>query len=424
MFAHDPDTGGRPLIWLVDTFCFTPWYTAELTRSLLNNHVNVRLVCPEIAQEPGFLRAVGLTSNAGPFDFTAAEAGPRSWQRFVRHSAIMLNMGGLLFALRSRPSRPALIHLQQTPLLNHGIDLDFTSIAAAQNAGVPVVHTVHNTLPHDSMGRLRCSYARLYGAVDHLICHDSNAAQQLHDDFKVPAHKVTVIPHGPLFATDRMPDDRDVAEARASLQLPINRVIVLWHGVLAPYKGLDVLLHAWRLMLLSWRDRLGIEPLLLIVGDGPPALLASIASKIAELGDSVRAVLQYIPVQELPLYLTAADILVYCHKEVTTSGALLTGLSYGKPIVASNLPAFRTYLTQGNNALLVEPGDAHELASALTLLLHDATLPHDGAHGVLHNLIQGASHNRQRYMGWDEIGALTKSLYERVISLAHSRLCA
>lgn len=424
MFVHKSSAEPGPIIWLVDAFCFTPWYTAELTRSLINNHVNVRLVCPEIAQEPGLLRALGLTADAGPFNFSAAEMGPRGWRRFVRHSAIMLNMGGLLFALRSGPSRPALIHLQQTPLLNHGIDLDFAYIAAAQHAGVRVIHTVHNMLPHDSMERLRSSYGRLYRLVDHLICHDGNTATRLQDEFKVPVQKITVIPHGPLFATDHIPNARDVAEARALLQLPINRVIVLWHGVLAPYKGLDVLLHAWRLMLLTWRDRLGLEPLLIIAGDGPPALVASVADKVGRLGDSVHAVLQYIPVEKLPLYLAAADILVYCHKKVTTSGALLTGLSYGKPIVASNLPSFRTYLTEGENALLVEPDNAHELAHALSLLLHDAAMLHGGRRGILENLIEGAGRNRQRYMGWDEIGSITRSLYERVLSQTHTRLCA
>ena len=52
-----------------------------------------------------------------------------------------------------------------------------------------------------------------------------------------------------------------------------------------------------------------------------------------------------------------AEILVYPYGEVTTSGALMTGIGYGKAIVATRLPAFEQLLHDGENALLVAYGD-------------------------------------------------------------------
>ena len=49
-------------------------------------------------------------------------------------------------------------------------------------------------------------------------------------------------------------------------------------------------------------------------------------------------------------------------------------LAAGRPIVASNLPALREILTDGINALLVEPGNAAALAAALNALAHNPQL--------------------------------------------------
>jgi glycosyltransferase involved in cell wall biosynthesis len=49
-------------------------------------------------------------------------------------------------------------------------------------------------------------------------------------------------------------------------------------------------------------------------------------------------------------------------------------MAAGRPIVASDLPALREVLTDGENALLVEPGNAAQLADAIGRLLHDPEL--------------------------------------------------
>ena len=46
----------------------------------------------------------------------------------------------------------------------------------------------------------------------------------------------------------------------------------------------------------------------------------------------------------------------------------------GRPIVASDLPAIREVLTDGESALLVPPGDASALAGAIDRLASDRVL--------------------------------------------------
>jgi glycosyltransferase involved in cell wall biosynthesis len=113
---------------------------------------------------------------------------------------------------------------------------------------------------------------------------------------------------------------------------------------------------------------------LLIAGTGESGLLEAIKEQVhrLRLQESVRLDFKFIPDEELPTYYQASDILVYPYKEVTTSGALMTALAYGKPIVATALPAFREVLRDGKTALLVNYGDVNGLVDALTRLIQDS----------------------------------------------------
>jgi glycosyltransferase involved in cell wall biosynthesis len=407
-------------VWLFDAFCFTPWYTSALAQALVCRGTKVRLICSQFLREPEYFGSLGLQPDAGPLQLSGLLRWPIFLKRALRTSEVLLNTRARLRALRGgREELPDIIHLQQTPLLNHGFRSDFRLIDAAHQAGIPVVHTVHNLLPHDSGARLRIPYAELYRRVDHLICHSDAAAKQLTREFGVPQHRRTVIPHGPLFAPRQLPTPQDQEAARARLSLPTKRPIVLWQGVLAEYKGLDLLLQAWKLCM----HRLGhapvAKPLLLIAGSGPADLEAVIRQAAQDAGDSVRADLRYIPTHILPAYYTAADILVYPYRAITTSGAMLTGLSYGKPIIASRLDPFQEYLTAGENALLVEPGDAKMLAEALRGLLLDVGRMEQTEHASdrdssYRQLVRGAERNHLRYTGWEEIAARTAALYHEL----------
>src|SRR6476620_11347564 len=86
---------------------------------------------------------------------------------------------------------------------------------------------------------------------------------------------------------------------------------------------------------------------------------------------SVQLDLRYITSQELPIYYQAADIAIYPHREITQSGALMTGIAFGKPIVATALTGFREALEGYDGALSVEYGDVEALVQLLGGLVGD-----------------------------------------------------
>ncbi|WP_263417950.1 glycosyltransferase family 4 protein [Terriglobus albidus] len=428
MEGTQPD-GSSLRVWLSDPLCFTPWYTAALARALASANVSLRLLSASVSREPEYFAQVSLSPDPGPFHFDdLANGWPSSLRRVLRCAAAISNSIALARTLESTPSkRPDILHLQQLPLLNHNIGSDFELLAAARRCGIPVVHTVHNLLPHDTGNRRENIFGRLYRSVDHLICHSRDIADTLEARFDIPSNFISVIPHGPLFESR---EHINPSDARAALKLPQDRPIVLWQGVMATYKGLDLLLQAWRLTAPRWRNRSAAMPLLVIAGTGSSEVEAAVQAAATALPDSVRADIHYIPTNRLPSYYHAADLLVYPYRSITTSGALLTGLCYRKPIIASDLPPFREYLEPGENALLVPPGNVAALSSALEEAIGGIAKLHqqprsESSKNIYLGLLLGAANNHRRYVGWDQIARQTIGVYRATIATkaAQPKVC-
>lgn len=410
-------------VWLYDPFCFTPWYTAELASALTALGINLRLLCGTLAREPKYFQQRSLAPEIY-FSLLSRvpDMGLRPVNRLLRLTQAMGTIHMLATNLRDETvHRPKVLHLQQLPMLEHGLESDFGLINAAKKRGVPVVHTVHNILPHSAGENARARYDKLYHQVDHLICHSTYAADRLIREFGVSPCYISIIPHGPLFSSTSGCSQNDKTLARQRLGLPLDRPIVLWQGILAEYKGLDVLLEAWRQYVDLMSDTATAQPLLLIVGTGSQEIESMVRLQMLGMPASVRAEMRYIAAEELPDVYTAADILVYPYRAITTSGALLTGLTYRKPIIASNLPAFHDYLIADENALLVEPRSVEAWGIALRKVLVDfaacqhyrsAQLPQN----LFRRLSEGAALNRTRYVGWDSIATQTLALYDRLAS--------
>jgi glycosyltransferase involved in cell wall biosynthesis len=102
-------------------------------------------------------------------------------------------------------------------------------------------------------------------------------------------------------------------------------------------------------------------------------VLASLPSLGLRLDDDV-VLVGTVPDAELPAWYAAADVLAFPSTKEGWGLAVLEAMSAGLPVVASDLPVFREYLTSGRDALLVPVDDAPALAAALTSVLDDPNL--------------------------------------------------
>jgi len=153
---------------------------------------------------------------------------------------------------------------------------------------------------------------------------------------------------------------------------PPGRERILFLGRLVPYKGIPVLLDAFRRIRDSDRDAV-----LLIAGTGPegPALRAR--AEALALTDRVRF-LGFVPDAEVGALYRYADVVVAPSISLleSTATSLEEAAMCGTPVVGSDLPgAGETIPHDGVSGRLVAPGDAAALAEAISRVLETGRPP-------------------------------------------------
>ncbi len=145
-----------------------------------------------------------------------------------------------------------------------------------------------------------------------------------------------------------------------------NRVNLLFVGRLDPRKGLQYLLAAMPEVVGRTRGRAR----LLIVGDSylRPRFEARIP---AALRQHVHF-LGHVPGADLPRWYATADIFVSPASGNESFGiVLLEAMAAGRPVVATDIPGYRSVIDPGENAEAFPPGDTASLARVLVALIED-----------------------------------------------------
>ena len=181
-----------------------------------------------------------------------------------------------------------------------------------------------------------------------------------------------------------------------------GRPTILFVGRLDKRKGFEYLLEAFG------RVRISIpNARLLVVGaynkeDKEPYVLQA-------RQDGFRGVhfVGYVPEAEKPRYFRSCD--VFCAPSTGNESfgiVLLEAMASGRPVVASNIPGYRSVLTDGREGLLVERGDVSGLASALIRLLRDPDL---------RARMSAQGRETARCFAWERIAARVLDYYNELI---------
>ncbi len=386
-------------IFMMDLLATVPYYTAYLSRALLNAGLNVRIGSITYYLDRGCFTTRHLRLQPGCLNVVGGMDLSPAPRRLLKLAEFVVNLAALTLRFAFKPA--AIIHVQYLPLLRWPVPLDLWFVRLCSRRGSKVVLTVHDLLPHDTADRYRAVFERLYKRVDRLICHSDHIRERLEREFSISSDTIAVIPHGPFFF-DLPPST--ASSTRSRLGIPAKHQIVLWQGIIFPYKGLDLLLEAWKQV-----EQESCTAHLIIVGTGAPELLTEVREQVRRLGlQRVALDLRFASTEELVEAYRDADAVVYPYRAITTSGALATGLALGKAIVATDLPVFRELLTDGENARLVPPGDTGALAAAIVQVLSD--------HELRQQFIDSVAGMNFALQSWQAIAEKTAAVYDRVLA--------
>ena len=198
-----------------------------------------------------------------------------------------------------------------------------------------------------------------------------------------------MIPHGAFAHLAELP--------AAPPPFATDKRVVLFFGLLRPYKGLDVLLRG----VARHRRRRAVDRRHAAHGHR-----RAVGGRRRRTCASSRA---SSATRELPAYFARADLVVLPYREIDQSGVLFTALAFGKPLLVSATSAASPSSRERGAAHAVAPGDAAALHDALASLLGDARRA--GACWASARARWRAASTR-----WDEIARRTLALYERLLS--------
>ncbi|MEL6445537.1 MAG: glycosyltransferase family 4 protein [Bacteroidota bacterium] len=295
---------------------------------------------------------------------------------------------------RQRGARVCHLHFFQATLLQ------WVTLSLTRRMGFQTVVTAHDV---ETFSGDRERWApRIYALADRVIAHNAVAQDEVVRVLQVSAERVRVVPHGHYL--DALPSELPTqVQARHRLGISLEAPTVLFFGQIKPVKGLDVLLQAWP------EVRRQIPNAQLVVAGRPwrddPSTYTALIDALG-IGDSVLFRPGYIPNDEVPAYYAACDVVALPYHRIYQSGVLLMAMSYQRAVVASDLPAMREVLRDGEHGRLAPAGDASALAAVLCDLLGDSARTQAmGTAGHAHV----ATHH-----DWRAVGVQTARIYQEV----------
>jgi len=236
--------------------------------------------------------------------------------------------------------RPAVVHFHwlNPYLLGRNLPVSFVKsllfifeLACCRVAGVRIVWTIHNLYNHERYQyRLELFFNRLaVRFADALIVHGAAHKKEVRELYGLKDDAgIFVIGQGNYVSSYK--NLVSGAEARARLGIGTAGKVFLFFGNIRRYKGVFELVK-------SFKEVADSEARLLIAGQPYDEEIKKDLEAAVKGDVRIKVFLNFVPEDEVQIYMNAADAVVLPYLEITTSAVLLLALSFGKPVIAPSL---------------------------------------------------------------------------------------
>lgn len=142
-------------------------------------------------------------------------------------------------------------------------------------------------------------------------------------------------------------------------RFPSSARYILFFGRISKYKGVPALLDAMSEVWVQFPD-----VTLIIAGRGHVPEVAN-HSLVIKKDNRIRFVNRHIQNDELAKFISDAMVVVCPYTDASQSGVLWTAFGLDKPVVATNVGAFKEFIRPGFNGFLIEEVSPKSIAKAL-----------------------------------------------------------
>jgi glycosyltransferase involved in cell wall biosynthesis len=365
-------------VQLVDPSAFTPPYDRALAAALARGGAEVELLTSRFLYGP-VPEAEGYSVD----------------ERFYRRSAPRGLVAPARRAFKLAEHVPDMLRLRRA-LDAEIVHYQWLTVPALDALLLPPhrprAMTAHYILPPGPSRRQVASARRLFGRMDAVVAHSEHGAARLRDEVGLDPERVRVIPHGAFGYLTRLPEEKPLPAELEGAEGPV----ILFFGLLRPYKGIDTLLRAFR----------AVEGAELWIVGNPRMEVEPLRALAAEASGRVRFLTRFVEDAEIPAIFRHGDVVVLPYRDAEHSGVLYTGLAFGKPLVLSAVGGFPELAPTGA-ARIVPPDDPAALAAVLAELVDDESARAEMA--------RAASAAAAGPYSWDEAARQTLALYRELL---------
>ena len=238
-----------------------------------------------------------------------------------------------------------------------------------------------------------------YNLADSITTHNQfskNEILKIHNNLN---KKIYIIPHGNYIPFINLQTSK--AKSRDQLNLPKDKKILLFFGMIKKVKGLDVLLKAFQDIVLEFP-----EIILLVAGKPWHDKFDEYQYLIDEYNLTNNVILhtKFISENQVSLYYSSCDLVVLPYTKIYQSGVLMMALSYERPVLVSDLSPLEELITNNVNGFTFQTENSADLSKRLKKILFDK----ENLDRVTKNGVELIS---SKY-NWNKIGRLSKKIYQ------------
>jgi len=309
-------------------------------------------------EEPYFLKEI----RRYQYSFETVPVAIRRWGDLLRGPRSFR----LLYSLIKRDSCD-LIH-------THGYFADIMGVPISRMLGIPSLSTCHGFVNTDIKLRLYNRLDLLALRFSHRVLCVSGEIRNLLMRSGIPAHRIWMLPNAVEVKDDPEYFQRIRRKTRQLLGIMEDEILLGYCGRLSKEKGLRYLIEASGALVMS-----GLPIKVLLIGDGPEkkeieslAMADCLQNKVLLTGFR-EDVLDIMP---------SIDIFVLPSLTEGTPMALLEAMAQGIPVVVSAVGEIPAIVNQGQNGILVNPGQWDDIVKAVRKISEDEELRRKLSHNA------------------------------------------
>lgn len=268
----------------------------------------------------------------------------------------------------------------------------------------PVIVVFHTVLPRPNE-TLKLHVRQISNASESIIVMTNSSSEILIKDYGLSKNKITVIPHGTHLVTH---SNKELLKEKYKLT---GKIVLSTFGLLSSGKSIETTLEALPKIAKNYPNIL-----FLIIGKTHPNVIKNegekyrkmLESKVEELqlGDHIKFINQFLPLQELLEYLQLTDIYLFSSKDPNqaVSGTFSYAISCGCPVISTPIPHACEVL-QNDAGIIIDFESPNQLSDSVIKLINDEPLRKSISSNGLHKMASTA---------WENAAIAHATLFEKI----------